>query len=122
MGRSKDKLINHPRYGLVLQWVKECQRAARTYGWPGLPVGQIPVVCSPYLHAGINDGMMVRISRPARVNPQHTREFIALTEQGEREWATLVELGPSEFAARYQGQPVEGLTNEQMMALYRDAV
>jgi hypothetical protein len=46
--------------------------------------------CSGELNRLIEDGMACRISRPAKVNPAHVREFIAMTEAGEREWTKLM--------------------------------
>jgi hypothetical protein len=86
------QLVSHPRYGLCLQWVKEAQRIMRRRDcdWPGLPSGQVPLHCSGELNRLIEDGMACRISRPAKVNPAHVREFIMMTEAGEREWTKLV--------------------------------
>jgi hypothetical protein len=100
MGR-KQQLISHPRYGLVLQWIKESQRTQKKAGWPGLPIGQIPLVCKPYLDAILEDGGAYLASRPARVNPDRIATFVVLTDMGEHEWASLVELGPEEFARQF---------------------
>lgn len=86
---ARKELVNHPKYALVMQWVKDAQRVQGKAGWPGLPIGQIPMMCLPQLRAMLDDGMAVAIERPARVNPTQTRTFIALTPAGEQEWHTL---------------------------------
>lgn len=100
MGRKKE-LVNHPRYGLVLQQVVDNQRTAKRAGWPGLPIAQIPLMCGPQYHAAIADGVLAQVERPARVDPTSVRAFVALTELGRQEWARLTELGQDAFDAQF---------------------
>ena len=109
MGR-KQQLISHPRYGLVMQWIAESRRVQARNDWLGLPTAQIPLAWSSQLHAGIADGAMVIRRRPAKVNPNRTAEFVALTKRGLAEWSRLEQAGDHIFRLEFLaagGAPVD---------------